>query len=323
MALLDRIPFGWAVVAGVLLGLLVGVTVFGWPNAGRLMAVAIVVAMAAVVAWSAQPLGIWETMEKAESLLDMVSIKGGSFLMGSPEAEPGRYDDERRHRVALSSFRMAETAVTNAQYSEVMKLDSAPGQGSDDHPVTKVSWFDAVAFCNRLSEQEGLTPCYELNGETVLWIDDAGGYRLPTEAEWEYAARARTTSRWSFGDDDAGLKNHAWYAGNSGGEYHPVGQLASNEWGLYDMHGNVWEWCWDVYAPYSRGIWSRPIQFWPIREPRGPDEDRPRASRVLRGGAFNFESRVLRSAARNWFEPENARRSIGFRCVRRLVRSQA
>ncbi len=306
---LDRVPFGRALFFGLLLGLVAGVAAMALPGGARLAVAAAVIALAAAVAFSAQPVGIWETAEEAEPLLDMVAIEGGSFLMGSPEDESERRSNETRHRVNVSAFRMGRTSVTKAQYREVMELDEAPGPGGDDQPVTEVSWFDATAFCNRLSEREGLPPYYRIEGEEVSWIEDAGGYRLPTEAEWEYAARAGSTGRWSFGDDESELGRHAWFYENSDLEAHPVATREPNPWGLHDMHGNVWEWCWDVYGEYSTE---------PAEDPRGRES--PGALRVVRGGAFNLVPGLLRSAFRFRGVPEFSFVYIGFRCIRRARR---
>ena len=119
-------------------------------------------------------------------------------------------------------------------------------KGSDDLPVESVSWLDAVKFCNKLSEREKRTPFYRIDG-TEVTLAGGNGYRLPTEAEWEYACRAKSTTLYPFGDDASKLGEHAWYAGNSESKTHPVGQKLPNAWGLYDMLGNVWEWCADGY----------------------------------------------------------------------------
>ncbi len=305
---LDRVPFGRALVLGLLLGLVFGAAILGLPDAFRLPVAAVIIALAGAVAWSGQPVGIWEVAEAVE--LDMVAIEGGSFLMGSPEDEVGRYPNEKQHRVTVSAFRMGRTTVTREQYREVMELEEAPGPGGGEHPVSIVSWFDAVAFCNRLSEREDLPPCYEIEGEEVSWIEDAGGYRLPTEAEWEYGCRAGSTGRWSFGDDEGALGEYAWFGGNWGPEAHEVATKKPNPWGLHDMHGNVWEWCWDAHGKYGAES---------VEDPRGTGVTSG-ALRVLRGGAFDDEPRVLRSAVRVGDLPEDSDRAFGFRCVRRARR---
>lgn len=234
-----------------------------------------------------------------------VDIPAGSFRMGSPEAAPGRLDSEGpQHEVGISAFRCLRYPVTKG-LERRLDGDTQAALGQDDPPLVDVSWLDAVHFCNRLSEADGLTPCYRFDGEDkVIWDRAADGYRLLTEAEWEYACRAGTGTHWSFGDDEAQLGEHAWYSGNSGGMPHPVGQKRPNPWGLHDMHGLVWEWCWDWYGACTGE---------PQTESSGPPTG---DSRVLRGGSFVAEAVGTRSANRFWYRPVLRVISVGFRCVR-------
>lgn len=216
--------------------------------------------------------------------VEMVLVPGGRFVMGSPEEEEGRDDDESpQHEVALASFWLARTPVTNAQYREYIKANPGvvkPRFWADhqfaqpENPVVGVSWVEAKAYCQ--------------------WA----GLLLPTEAQWEYACRAGTTSRFSSGDGEEHLKKVGWYRGNSGGQMHAVGELEPNGWGLYDMHGNVYEWCEDVFAGYGREL---------RHEPDGV------ADRIVRGGTFVYEARFARSAYRDWVEPFVRWGSLGFR----------
>src|SRR5262249_18504999 len=152
-----------------------------------------------------------------------------------------------QHRVRITRpFYLGVTEVTQGQYQAVMGENPSQFKTSDDLPVDNVSWFDAVKFCDRLSERENRKPCYLIDGDQVS-ITGGNGYRLPTEAEWEYACRAGSATAFGFGDDEARLGGLAWFSGNSGGKTHPVAQRQANAFGLYDMHGNVWEWCWDAY----------------------------------------------------------------------------
>ncbi len=307
---LDRMPFWLMLLAGVAVGLAMAWGTANLPGGPGLGLAVVVIALAGGLAWSGQPVGIFEevvTAVEEDELLDMVAIEGGRFLMGSPWWERARTRYERRHRVRLSAFRMSVTTVTRAQYRQVMELEKAPGPGGDDHPITQVSWLEAFEFCNRLSELEELTPCYEIEGDEVAWVEDTGGYRLPTEAEWEYAARAGSNGRWPSTPWRLwSLRRYAWYSANAGGHSHPVATRLPNPWGLYDMHGNVWEWCRDWFAEY-------PTE--PVTDPKGPET--PSANRVLRGGAYWGGPRVLRSAYRGGNRPELRNRNIGFRCVRR------
>lgn len=185
---------------------------------------------------------------------------------------------------------MGKHEVTQAQWQEVKGHDpSYLGQGNSNHPVEKVSWDDAQQFIQKLNEREGVTH-----------------YRLPTEAEWEYAARAGTTTSYSFGDDPAQLGNYAWYKGDSGNTTHPVGQKNPNPWGLYDMHGNVYEWVHDWYGQY-------PIEI--AIDPQSPLKARLVPDRINRGGSFDHDARGCRSARRGRLTPHSRRANTGFRCL--------
>jgi formylglycine-generating enzyme required for sulfatase activity len=243
-------------------------------------------------------------------------IPPGAFLMGSDKADdPEAEDDEQpRHRVRITrSFYLGATEVTQGQFRAVM-MDQNPSLfgGSDDRPVENVSWLDAIAFCNALSFAEGLPLFYLFDGANVAVIDWNGpGYRLPSEAEWEYACRAGNPARYSFGDDPTGLDACVWYGGNSSNQTHPVGQKRPNGFGLFDMHGNVYEWCWDGYkANYYRES--------PDADPSGPSGA---AVHVLRGGAWADEPRICRAAKRGWGTPLYHISGLGFRLARAGVQS--
>ncbi len=248
-------------------------------------------------------------------------IPAGEFMMGSPdddEEAPGK--EKPQHRVRITRpFYLGVHEVTQAQYTAVMGnnpswfsstgkgKDKVAGQSTDNRPVEQVSWLDAVEFCNKLSEKEGLKPFYELESGTARVPDWAGpGYRLPTEAEWEYACRANSKTRHSFGNSEGRLGEHGWHAGNSDGRPHPVGQKLPNCFGLYDMHGNVWEWCWDWYG-------ERYYQESPVDDPRGPARA---AVRVFRGGAFRDGPRYCLSAIRASDAHADRRGYLGFRLAR-------
>jgi formylglycine-generating enzyme required for sulfatase activity len=241
-----------------------------------------------------------------------VWIKDGTFMMGSsPATDPNRGRDELIHRVTLSGFYLAKYEVTVGQFREFIYTSDyitpnnpwdRSGQ-TENHPVSNVSWFDAVQYCNWRSVKENLTPAYRIQGQTVTWNRSANGYRLPTEAEWEYACRAGTTTPYSTGTtlgDGA-----AWTGSNSGNSSHPVGQKTANQWGLYDMHGNVNEWCWDRHGDYPSGA---------QRNPEGSAEG---AYRVSRGGGYDdYSSGSFRSAKRQLSSYGRSSSSIGFRLAR-------
>jgi formylglycine-generating enzyme required for sulfatase activity len=217
-------------------------------------------------------------------------------------------DDEKpQHQVTVSAFRMAVTPVTAGLYAEVMEREAPPPERAQ-HPAVDMSWFDAIEFCNRLSVRQGYRPCYRREGEQTLCDWRADGYRLPTEAEWEYACRAGTTTSYAFGDDPAQLQRYAWFDRRDGP--FAVAQKLSNPWGLYDMHGNVWEWCWDWSGPYEQAV---------LRDPHGPEGPSSDFSfRVVRGGSFTFSPVGLRSAVRVVGHPWTWDEGGGFRCVRVL-----
>ena len=236
---------------------------------------------------------------------NLVLISKGSFQMGSPAAESGRGTDEVQHAVTLTTdFWMAESEVTQRQYRNLMGTSFSYFQG-DDLPVETVSWYDAVAYCNALSVKEGLTPCYQISGTTVGWGDGlkCTGYRLPTEAEWEYAANPASGPRTVYAGSDT-VDGVAWYNINSGSTTHAVKTKTANGRGLYDQSGNVWEWVWDYYGAYPAGSSIDPI---------GPTTG---ANRVFRGGAWLNAAANARVAERSYNTPTTRYDYLGFRIVR-------
>ncbi|MFT4635077.1 MAG: sulfatase activating formylglycine-generating enzyme [Chitinophagales bacterium] len=271
------------------------------------------------------------------------TLPAGSFTMGSPLGEPGRSSNEAEHTVTLTqAFGMQVTEVTNAQWNDVI-VDAALGinpssshPGDNNYPVERVTWYDAVFFANQLSIAEGLSSCYTFSGSsgiagstltisTVTQVASCTGYRLPTEAEWEYAARAGTTKAYAnpVGFDAADTETgvgfngnlHAmgWYSYNRvmdngsavpayGDGTKPVAKKQANAWGLYDMHGNVFEWNWDRFADYTGNATN----------PSGPASG---SFRVVRGGSWFDVASLTRSAIRGSPSPSNRFSSFGFRLV--------
>ena len=250
----------------------------------------------------------------SSSGLEMVWVPAGTFTMGSPGGEEGRFANETQRQVSLSGFYMGKHAVTQALYRDVMGTDPSyfsrdkgrlPEAGETDNkrPVESITWLEAVEFCNTLSLNESLTPVYTIIGETVTANWNNSGYRLPTEAEWEYACRAGTTTAYNTGTViDAGT---GWYNSNSGNFTHEVGLKPANAIGLYDMHGNVWEWCWDWYGDYPAGAEINP---------KGPADG---INRVSRGGGWAYGARFQRSAYRGISTPDDPQRVLGFRVVKK------
>ena len=264
--------------------------------------------------------------------IDMVKINGGTFMMGSPGGEPNRGTNETQHSVTVSGFYMSKYQVTQGLYEDIMgylpssMISSTYGKG-DDYPVYYVTWYDAVEFCNKLSVVEGLDEVYAITGITrhddgyitaatvdVDWSKN--GYRLPTEAEWEYACRAGETTAFNWGTDKITSDQANFYAssslynGSPSGEYRAttteVGSFSPNAWGLYDMHGNVWEWCWD---------WNSTYPSQPETDPTGPDSG---SHRVMRGGGWFHDGQYLRSAYRYYdCLPFDRFNHLGFRVARR------
>lgn len=234
----------------------------------------------------------------------MVYVEGGTFQMGSTT---GEYDNERPvHGVTVGSFYIGKYEVTQAEYQVVMGENPSCFKG-DRRPVECVSWYSAVEYCNRRSRAEGLTPCYRGSGDDITCDWSADGYRLPTEAEWEYAATAGgtadSTELYSGGSN---IDDVAWYGGNSGSQTHDVGTKAPNALGIYDMSGNVWEWCWDWY---DKGYYSRGS----AQNPTGPASG---SRRIERGGSLDFNAGYCRCAYRDSDLPGNGYGDMGFRVVR-------
>ncbi len=243
---------------------------------------------------------------KTKTGIEMIAIPGGSFEMGSTN---GGSDESPVHTVSISPFWMDRYEVVQTEFLKHQISD--PSHFKDpNHPLEQINWTDAAVYCNERSLAEGFERCYDEG--TWACNFDADGYRLPTEAEWEYACRAGTGTEYSFGNKARQLKDHGWFTDNSSKTTHPVGQKPPNPWGLYDMHGNVAEWCNDLYA-------ADYYQQSPEKDPRGPAEGK---ERVLRGGAWNSSAEACRSAYRS-SDPSIddtclASDAIGFRCVRRV-----
>jgi len=266
------------------------------------------------------------------------NIRGNDFMMGSPGDEPGREDIETVHKVHLSSFAIKATEVTWTEWNAVRNRakdygydgiseggNGTAGKDADLNPVVDITWWDALKWCNLKSQVENRTPAYlTANGEVFknktgkIHVDwSSNGYRLPTEAEWEFACRGGRTSPWAFhtgqidkklDDKDRNMDQAGWYRFNSEGGPQPVAHKVANSLGLYDMHGNAAEWCWDVSATLGTGETTNP---------RGQDGGE---FRIARGGSWSDPARYCRACARGRHPPGETRdREAGFRLVRPIL----
>ncbi|MBR6078736.1 MAG: SUMF1/EgtB/PvdO family nonheme iron enzyme [Treponema sp.] len=228
---------------------------------------------------------------------DFKLVEGGTFQMGDSDEKPV-------HTVTVSSFYMCDHEVTQKEYRDVMGTNPSRFSG-DNRPVECVSWYNAVEYCNKLSIKEGLTPCYTINGSSTTCNFKANGYRLPTEAEWEYAARGGKKSNGYTYAGSNDINSVAWYTSNTNDtSTRDVKTKTPNELGLYDMSGNVWEWCWDWKGSYSSGSQTDPV---------GASSG---SYRVARGGSWYNRSSGCRVANRGNSVPSNTNYDVGFRVVR-------
>ncbi len=266
------------------------------------------------------------TAQKPEAPLEsMIFIAGGRFPMGDNFGDG--YSSERPvHSVTLKSFYLGRTELTKGEFRIFVEesgyattAESADDENTwrdcqgirqqDDHPVICVSWFDAVHYCNWRSKKEGLTPVYTISRVSVSANWNADGYRLPTEAEWEYAARSGgKLEKYAGAGSESQVDECAWHDENSGSSTHPVGQKRPNGLGLFDMSGNVLEWVWDRYGEYPSNA---------MTDPRGPEQG---STRILRGGShsdnFSFTRAILRASYRGFEDPSRFYFTIGFRPAR-------
>jgi len=255
--------------------------------------------------------GVIEVATK--SGVGMVYLPGGEFVMGTDRGNP---DEAPAHKVTISGFLMDTFEVTHEMFVKAQLPNPSHWQDNPNNPVERVRWRDAKQYCNERSLMEGLKPCY--NEKSADWDCDwlANGYRLPTEAEWEYACRAGTEGPYDFGTPDK-LRQYAWFAGNSDKQTHPAGQKKPNRWGLYDMYGNVSEWCEDVYdAAYYKQS--------PAADPPGPPNPGKDVRRVIRGGSWKSSPDMCRATFRQGERTGDTDACFftdfcGFRCVRRAT----
>lgn len=245
--------------------------------------------------------------------VEMVYLPGGTFKMGSDRGNP---DEAPAHDVTLTAFAIDKMEVTQAMFAKAQLPNPSHWQDNTNNPVERVRWRDAKTYCNERSRMEGLTPCYD--EKTKEWECDysANGYRLPTEAEWEYACRAGSDQDYSFGNADQ-LRQYAWFADNSRERTHPVGGRKANKWGIDGLYGNVSEWCEDVYSPTF-------YKDSPAKDPTGPIDPGVDVKRVMRGGSWKASADMCRASFRQGQRTGNTDACFytdycGFRCVRRIT----
>ena len=248
-----------------------------------------------------------------KSGVEMVFLPGGEFMMGSTQ---GNADEAPSHKVQVSAFLIDKFEVTHELFTKAQLPNPSHWQDSPRKPVERVRWGDAKRYCNERSLLEGLKPCY--NEKTADWGCDyaANGYRLPTEAEWEFAARAGTEGSYDFGSADK-LRQFAWFKDNADQKTHPVSQKKPNRWGIFDLYGNVSEWCEDVYGPTYYGKS-------PATDPPGPPNSGKDVKRVIRGGSWKSSADACRATARQGEKTGDSDACFstdycGFRCVRRAT----
>jgi formylglycine-generating enzyme required for sulfatase activity len=243
----------------------------------------------------------------------MVYLPGGQFIMGDDRGNP---DEAPAHQVSVSGFLIDRFEVVHEMFAKAQMPNPSHWQDNVKKPVERVRWRDAKQYCNERSLLEGLKPCY--NEKTANWTCDysANGYRLPTEAEWEFAARAGTDGPYEFGPADK-LRQFAWFAGNADQKTHAAGQKKANRWGLYDLYGNVSEWCEDVYSPTY-------YKVSPAVDPPGPSDSGDDVRRVIRGGSWKSSPDQCRATTRRGERTGDSDACFstdfcGFRCVRRVT----
>ena len=248
-------------------------------------------------------------------LLDMVKVEGGKFLMGSKDDNRiAENDEQKQHEVKVNSFEINKLEVSVWEWKDYCKktkqaMPLQPAWGwSDNNPITNITWYDAIKYCNWLSKEDGLTPAYKLAGPNVICDFNADGYRLPTEAEWEYAAKGGHKTKSNFFAGGNNSNDIAWFIKNSDKKPHSVGTKLPNELGIHDMSGNVWEWCWDWYNK----------DYYKVEDTDNPKGPIRGEKRTVRGGSWDSQENYLRTANRISTSPDKTNEFYGFRIARTI-----
>lgn len=248
---------------------------------------------------------------------NLIQVKGGTFKMGSKKSDTSaELDEQKEHTVTLNTFEINKFEVTVWEWKQFikankMKMPPKPTWGwQDNYPINGITWNEAIAYCNWLSIKENLQPCYTKKGPNFLCNFQANGYRLPTEAEWEFAAKGGTSSKnYRFSGSDK-IEDVAWYKSNSKGHPNTIGTKLPNELGIYDMSGNVWEWCWDWY---NKDFYKQEKGD----NPKGPEMGE---RRTVRGGSWDSQPNYIRPANRISTIPSKTHEFYGFRTARTLTK---
>lgn len=252
-------------------------------------------------------------LSSSNPLLDMVKVEGGTFMMGSRDDNKiAENDEQKQHEVTVNTFEINKLEVSVWEWKDYCKktkkaLPVKQAWGwNDNYPITNVTWNDAINYCNWLSKQDGLKPAYKIVGPNVVCDFSANGYRLPTEAEWEFAAKGGNKSKNSLVSGSTVTEDVAWYVKNSGRRPHAVGTKLPNELGIHDMSGNVWEWCWDWYNQ----------EYYKIEDGKNPKGPIRGEKKSVRGGSWDSQENYLRTANRISTSPDKTNEFYGFRLAR-------
>lgn len=252
-------------------------------------------------------------LSSSNPLLDMVKVEGGTFMMGSRDDNKiAENDEQKQHEVTVNTFEINKLEVSVWEWKDYCKktkkaLPAKQAWGwNDNYPITNVTWNDAINYCNWLSKQDGLKPTYKIVGPNVVCDFSANGYRLPTEAEWEFAAKGGNKSKNSLVSGSTVTEDVAWYVKNSGRRPHAVGTKLPNELGIHDMSGNVWEWCWDWYNQ----------EYYKIEDGKNPKGPIRGEKKSVRGGSWDSQENYLRTANRISTSPDKTNEFYGFRLAR-------
>jgi formylglycine-generating enzyme required for sulfatase activity len=248
-------------------------------------------------------------------LLQMATIDGGSFMMGSKDDNQiAETDEQKQHKVVINTFSINKFEVTVWEWKDYCKktkkkMPATPAWGwNDNNPINNITWVEAIQYCNWLSKQDGLKPAYAIAGPNITCDFAANGYRLPTEAEWEFVAKGGKKSKGYAYSGSNKIDDVAWHLKNSQKKPHVVGTKMPNELGIFDMNGNVWEWCWDWYNK----------DYYKIEDTNNPTGPARGENKTVRGGSWDSQLNYLRNSNRVSTPPQKTHEFYGFRIARNI-----